>query len=179
MRTLWIIGFVLFFASCKTSSVSTNTTSYANYQEDLNSSLPVYPDYGSQVNQNAESNANVSVQSVDAQLEEVEKSVISKNKSAPYFNGFTVLIYSGVDRDKAFRAQRDLTQLYPDLEAEMQYNQPRYLVKVGRFAHKIEAQKSFAQLKANFPTARIIQDRIQRQEFEIYSDNENDAAGEN
>lgn len=180
MRTLWAIGLVLIFASCKTSGGASNSaSSYANYQENLSSSLPVYPDYSSQVNSEAASNSNISVQAVDAQLDIIDENLVQKNKSEPYFSGFTVLIYSGVDREKAFKSQRDLTELYPELDAEMQYDQPRYLVKIGRFAHKIEAQKSLVLVKPDFPSARIIRDRFQRKEFGSPIENDNNVEGEN
>jgi hypothetical protein len=53
-------------------------------------------------------------------------------------------------------------------------------VKVGKYAHKIEAQKSFSAVKTQFPTARIIQDRFQREEFKTVNElNQNNAEGQN
>lgn len=96
----------------------------------------------------------------------MDEQAIQKNRSEPYFNGFSVLIFSGISRDKAFSVQNTLLSDFPELTPEMQYQQPMYLVKVGKFALKIEAQKTFSEVKNQFPTARIIQDRIQRKEFE-------------
>ncbi|PZX57981.1 hypothetical protein [Algoriphagus chordae] len=181
MRIFWILGLALILASCNTSRKTTSSaSSYANYQENLNPSLPVYPDYRAQMNTKASFESAESAEAIDAQLAQVQASLISKNKSEPYFSGYSVLIYSGIDREKAFKTRDDLAMNYPDLTPEMQYEQPRYLVKVGKFTHKIEAQKSFAEVKSEFPTARIIQDRFQREEFKTLNElNQENAEGQN
>jgi hypothetical protein len=102
---------------------------------------------------------------VDGQLKEVQKRIYDKNKTELYLNGFTVLVYSGVDRNAAFRTRDDLAVFFPDITPDIQYQQPRYLVKMGQFTYKIEAQKAFSRIRAQFPTARIIQDRFQRKEY--------------
>ncbi|MEB2778864.1 hypothetical protein [Algoriphagus persicinus] len=181
MKIYWIIGLVLILASCKTSRKSSNSaTSYANYQENLNPSLPVYPDYRAQMNAKSSLVSAEPTEAIDRQLDQVQASLISKNKSEPYFNGYSVLVYSGIDRNQAFKTRDDLAMNFPDLLPEMQYEQPRYFVKVGKFAHKIEAQKSFSEVKMQFPTARIIQDRFQREEFKTLNElNQENAEGQN
>ncbi|SFU07694.1 hypothetical protein SAMN04489724_3728 [Algoriphagus locisalis] len=181
MKKFWIVGLVLILAACKTSSKTSDSASnYANYQEDLNSSLPVYPDYRAQMTAKSSLESSESAEAIDEQLDQVQESLISKNKSEPYFSGYSVLVYSGIDRDKAFKTRDDLALNFPDLTPQMQYEQPRYLVKVGKFTHKIEAQKSFAEVKTEFPTARIIQDRFQREEFKTLNElNQEDAEGQN
>ncbi|PZX58368.1 hypothetical protein LV84_01576 [Algoriphagus ratkowskyi] len=172
MRVLWILGLVLILASCKITRKTTSAASgYANYQENLKPSLPVYPDYRAQMSANPSLiESSASTEAIDDQLSQVQTRLISKNKSEPYFSGFSVLVYSGIDREKAFKTRDELAMNFPDLAPEMQYEQPRYLVKVGKYAHKIEAQKSFSEVKAQFPTARIIQDRFQREEFKTVNE---------
>ncbi|MDR7128461.1 hypothetical protein J2X69_000793 [Algoriphagus sp. 4150] len=181
MRFFWILGLVILLAGCKiTRKASGPASSYANYQENLNPTLPVYPDYRAQMNAKSSIGSSESTEAIDAQLDQVQESLISKNKSEPYFSGYSVLVYSGVDRNKAFKTRDDITTNFPDLIPEMQYQQPRYLVKIGKFVHKIEAQKSFAEVKTQFPTARIIQDRFQREEFKTQQElNQEDAEGQN
>ena len=162
MRIFWILGLVLILAACKTSSKTSDAASnYANYQENLSSSLPVYPDYRAQMSSKSSLEASKSAEAIDDQLDQVQESLISKNKSEPYFSGYSVLVYSGIDRNKAFKTRDDLATNFPDLISQMQYEQPRYLVKVGKYAHKIEAQKSFAEVKTfmltlNFPLKNTI-----------------------
>ncbi len=178
MRIFWVLGLIVLFASCKsTKKASSAASEYANYQEDLSSSLPQYADFRQQLEDSQPNREASSGQSVDDELSQFQERLISKNKSEPYFNGFSVLVYSGVDRNAAFKSREKLEERFPDLDAEMQYEEPRYLLKVGKFAYKIEAQKSFSMIKDEFPTARIIQDRFQRKEFVFPNDSE-DAEGE-
>lgn len=183
MRIIWILGLVLFMASCVASKKSSGrAAAYANYQENVSGSLPSYPDFREVQANSTASSSTESVQAVDAQLEQVQQRLISKNESEPYFNGYSVLVFSGINREQAFKTQEELIEYFPDIAPQMQYQQPRYLVKVGRYAHKIEAQKNFAMIKSQFPTARIIQDRFQREEFKSLNEineEENDDEGQN
>ncbi len=174
MRVVWLVGLIVLLVGCKSSrSTSGANSAYSTYQEELVSSLPQSPDYETELEANKSNTSSASVQTVDKELEEVQKRLIEKNKSEPYFSGFTVLVYSGVDRNQAFKTRDDMFKYFPDMTAEMQYQQPRYLVKVGKFAYKIEAQKTFSEIKTQFPTARIIQDRFQRKEFSSPQEIEN------
>lgn len=167
MRKIWAVGFLVLISSCKSirSGSDDGAGAFSTYQEDLTSSLPQYPEFRESGEKETFSEPAVSVQSVDAGLEEVQRKFAEKNKSEPYFSGYTVLVFSGIDRNVAFKTQDDLKLYFPDLESEMQYQQPRYLVKLGKYTYKIEAQKVFSQIKEQFPTARIIQDRFQRKEY--------------
>lgn len=167
MRKTWAIGFLVLVSSCKLIKPTSDseTTAFSTYQEDVSGSLPQYPDFRTVTEDVSASKSSYSVQSVDGQLDEVQRNYAEKNKSEPYFNGYTVLVFSGIDRNKAFKTQDDLRLFYPDYISEMQYEQPRYLVKLGQYTHKIEAQKVFSLLKGQFPSARIIQDKFQRKEY--------------
>lgn len=162
-----VIGIMSILWSCKAIRPSSDdgVSAFSTYQEDLSGSLPKYPDYKTISEEVSASNSMGSAQAVDGQLDEVQLRFTEKNKSEPYFSGFTVLVFSGIDRNQAFKTQDDLKLYFPNLAPEMQYQQPRYLVKVGKFTYKIEAQKAFSQIKGQFPTARIIQDRFQRKEY--------------
>jgi hypothetical protein len=167
MRKIWVIGILTIVFGCKSirSASDSGSTAFASYQEDLSGSLPQFPDF-TLSNTDASTTAGAgSAQAVDPQLDEVQRRLVEKNKSEPYFNGYTVLVFSGIDRDQAFKTQDELKLYYPDLTPEMQYQQPRYLVKIGKYTYKFEAQKTFSKLKEQFPTARIIQDRFQRKEY--------------
>lgn len=181
MRSLWILGFLLILFGCKTLGIkkSGENLSYDSYQEDINSSLPQYPDFRKIESQTAELPGIQSATAVDDELEVVQQRLIEKNKSEIYFSGYTVLVYSGIDRNQAFRTRDELFQYFPDLAADMQYQEPRYLVKVGRYAYKIEAQKNFSLIKTQFPSARIIQDRFQRKEYVAPQVIDNNAEGKN
>lgn len=175
MRRIWAIGFLVIISSCKILKPASEgeANAYVTYQEDLRGSLPEYPDFRSVIEVITSEIVSTSVQSVDAQLDEVQRNFAEKNKTEPYYNGYTVLVFSGIDRNRAFKTQDDLKLYYPDLTSEMQYQQPRYLVKLGQYIYKIEAQKIFSLIKEQFPTARIIQDRFQRKEYSAPTTDQN------
>ena len=175
-----ILGILFILFGCKTLGIKIGEkTSYEFYQEDLASSLPQYPDFRKIESKPSELTSIVSATAVDDELEIVQKRLIEKNKSEVYFSGYTVLVYSGIDRNKAFSSRDEMFQYFPDLAAEMQYQEPRYLVKVGRYAYKFEAQKNFSLIKTQFPSARIIQDRFQRKEYIVPQVIDNNAEGKN
>ena len=166
MKNFWILGILLLFWACKISTGLTQVVAvdYSSYKEDLSGTLPEFPDY-KQALQEVTPALPTSSQEVDAVLEQKLRKNYDKVKAEPYFSGFTVLVYSGVDRNEAFKTKDALSVLFPDLSPEMQYQQPRYLVKVGSYGFKIEAQPAYYQLKTQFPAARIIQDRFLRKEY--------------
>jgi hypothetical protein len=180
MRGYWIVGIVLVFAGCNTANVTSNSANvYKNYREDIQlSSLPQYPDYTQQLNELSQPKVTGSVNTIDKELNLVKTRLIEKNKSELYFSGFTILVYSGVDRNQAFKTQSEFNDYFPDLNAEMQYQQPRYLVKVGKYNYKFESQKNFSLIKSQFPSARIIQDRFQREGY-VTSPEKDNAQGQN
>jgi hypothetical protein len=115
---------------------------------------------------------------VDEDLEEALARFTQTKKEEPNFIGFTILVYSGVDRDLAFKTRNDLYSAFENIDADMQYEQPRYLVKVGKYINRIEALKLFEKIKEEFPSARIIQDRFQREVIEKELDIEEEDAEE-
>jgi hypothetical protein len=180
MRIFWVLAIMLVSVACKTNKATSNSkNAYSDYQEDIRiSALPQYLDFMTETGLSASAIAPKSGQSIDGQLERISTIMIDKNNSEPYYSGYTILVYSGVDRNKAFKTQEDLQINFPDINVEMQYQQPRYLVKIGKYNFKIESQKNFALIKPQFPTARIIQDRFQREGFVIIPEKDN-VEGEN
>lgn len=170
MKYIGVLALVVFLGACKSSSPTVDkAASFENYQEDLSSYLPSYPEYQQKMKETDQVDSEISAEAIDEDLAALAKEEYDKKKSDPYFNGYRVLIFSGLDREQAFKTVEDMEELFPDIQADMQYQQPRYMVKVGRFAYKVEALKYYNQLKKEFPTARIIQDRILRQEFTVPS----------
>lgn len=157
---------LFFLASCaglKKSSGDVNA--YENYQEDLSENLILFPDLADLSLESVAETPVGSSLAVDEDLEYSIKKLQEAYSAERYWSGFTVLVFSGVDRDQAFKTRNDLYTYFPEMKSEMQYQQPRYLVKIGKFINRIEAQPYYHQLKEYFPTARIIQDRFQREGY--------------
>src|SRR5690606_33098771 len=167
---LWII-ILLVSAGCGIINIKKTghaANGFDDYKEDLSNSRIVFPEipepeapyvYKESTNTGA-GNA------VDKDLEEALAHFARTKMEEPFISGFTILVYSGVDRDLAFKTRNDLYSYIPDIKAEMQYQQPRYLVKVGRYINRIEALHLFEKVNKQFPAARIIQDRFQKESAE-------------
>lgn len=161
----FLSGIVLIFllGSCNViKKVSNDTNEFDSYNEDLSATRISFPGMENQIEDKAEGESFSGSLAVDSDLEYALKRNADKNRSERYYSGFTVLVYSGVDRDAAFKTRNDLYMNFPDIKTEMEYQQPRYLVKVGKFTNRIEAQAYYNKLKETFPMTRIIQDRFKR-----------------
>jgi hypothetical protein len=157
---------LFFVASCAGLKKSgTNVDAYENYQEDLTEDLIQFPDLAEQSFESVTEAPTKGSLAVDEDLEFSINKLQETYRAERYWSGFTVLVFSGVDRDQAFKTRNDLYTYFPEMKSEMQYQQPRYLVKIGKFINRIEAQPYYHQLKEQFPTARIIQDRFQREGY--------------
>ena len=88
--------------------------------------------------------------------------VAAYNARIPYVEGFTVLVYSGTNRDEFALAQREVEEL--GLTARITYTRPNFKVKVGRFTDQLEARRTHLLLKQHFRSAIIVPERIVLQE---------------
>ncbi|HEY8936595.1 MAG TPA: SPOR domain-containing protein [Cyclobacteriaceae bacterium] len=97
---------------------------------------------------------------VNKQVDEVLDSINRMNLSQRYIDGFTIQIYSGAKREDALNIKRQITSNVPDVNAEVQYIQPNFRVKVGKYNERIEAQKDYMKVRQYFPNAIVIPERI-------------------
>ncbi|HSJ66201.1 MAG TPA: hypothetical protein VK921_00925 [Anditalea sp.] len=138
---------------------------FKNYEEDLTETRYTFPSLPDPEAMASSQTADAgSGNPINSQLDEAVDNFVRRNKSERYYSGFTILVYSGVDRDRAFETRNTLYSEFPDIKAFMEYQQPRYLVKVGKYINRIEAQSQFSKIKDKFPTTRIVQDRFERTE---------------
>ncbi|WP_209331192.1 hypothetical protein [Lunatimonas salinarum] len=133
---------------------------YADYREDLSTTRKSFDALPTTVETVRKTGAAVAP--VDDDLAIANQNYIKTNESENFFSGFTILVYSGVDREEAFKTRNDLYSAHKEITTFMQYQQPRYLVKVGRYINRIEALAWYEKIKVDFPSARIIQDRFER-----------------
>lgn len=161
------IGFLSYSCAILAPKQGSAGTPFENYYEDLSVNRITFTDLDEIQLQQPEATSSVASGNlaVDEDLAIAIQRNIDRNKSERTWNGFTILVYGGVDRDQAFKSRNDLFTHFPDLKPDLQYQQPRYLLKVGKFLNRIEAQAHYYQLREKFPMARIIQDRFQREGY--------------
>jgi len=161
----YLVLAILFSACASLKKGDKSAEAFANYREDLSGTIITFPDLAEAV-MAAEADApSAGEMAVDRDLVASLNKFRDRNRSDRNWSGFTVLVYSGVDRESAFKTRDDLYTNYEGMKVEMQFQQPRYLVKVGRFINRIEAQAYFHKLREEFPAARIVPDRFQREGY--------------
>ncbi|WP_375584684.1 hypothetical protein [Cyclobacterium xiamenense] len=154
-----LIGAFL-ISSCGIINIRTSGGSaemYADYSENLESSRILFdplPDP-----EEPAWDASEAAAPIDQELGKRINEIIDENDEEMFLTGYTILIYSGIDRESAFEIRNEAYSEIPDIQTYMEYEQPRYLVKVGRYINKIEALATYEKMKAVFPGSRIISDR--------------------
>jgi hypothetical protein len=152
-------------ASTQSTSTSSSTNQGSGYSEDLSVwrpkvdgsatvTTPVQND-GRKETTYVEPKFNVNKQ-VDAVLDSIDR----LNQNRRFIEGFTIQVYSGLKREDALSAKKTLATSLPELESEVQYAQPNFRVKVGKYFDRINAQKDFVLVKRLFPSAIVIPDKI-------------------
>ena len=98
---------------------------------------------------------------VNTKVDMVLDSLDKLNQLRRYVDGFTIQIYSGPKREDALVAKAKMVKAIGDeLEADIQYTQPKFRVTVGKYFTKLEAQKDLIRLKNYFSNAILIPEKI-------------------
>lgn len=157
--------FIALLAGCKPLTSTTTTTQPTKYSEDLSSlrtkaetSVDTTPPDSELPKKTTYVEAKYSI---NQQLDNTLDSINRINLNRKVVDGFTIQVYSGLDREAALSAKKELTASLPDVESEVQYNQPNFRVKAGKYFNRLDAQKDFLTIKKFFPSAIVIPDRIE------------------
>lgn len=164
MAKRFLYFLIVLLAGCK-SYQSTTTTQTGKYTEDLSSLRPKAEgtlDSATSTQQVIKKTTYVEPKyNVNKQLDNVLDSINRINLNRKFVDGFTIQVYSGLDREAALDAKKSLATSLPDLESEVHYNQPNFRVKAGKYFNRLEAQKDFIAIKKVFPSAIVIPDKIE------------------
>lgn len=157
------ICLLLFLAGCATQK-KTSTVQSSKYSEDLSVLRPPIPIPADEVKKDdtsAEKATYVEAKyAINKPLDTVLDSIDRINLSTKYIDGFSIQIYSGLDREVALSTRKDLTITLPEIESEVQYAQPNFRVKAGKYYTRLDAQKDFQSIKKHFPNAIVVPDKI-------------------
>jgi hypothetical protein len=93
---------------------------------------------------------------VDAVLDSIDR----YNLVRKFVDGYTIQVYSGQNREEAMDTKKRMTTELPELTANLQYQQPKFRVTVGRYYTKLEAHPDLARLRQNFTTAILVPEKI-------------------
>lgn len=97
---------------------------------------------------------------INKPLDAVLDSIDRINLSRKTIEGYTIQVYSGTNREEALNAKKQLTLSIAGRTSEIQYEQPNFKVKSGKYFNRLEAQKDFDQIKKIFPAAIVVPGQI-------------------
>ena len=170
MQKLIFILVVVMLAGCASKITTTSNTNNAGgkYSEDVSvwrpKDLPgdtikktpvVVKDGTRQPTQYVEAKF-----AVNQNLDTVLDSISRINLANGLVDGYTIQVYSGIKREEALNAKKELSVSLPDLNADVQYVQPNFRVRAGKYYDRMQAQKDYLSVKRYFPNAIVIPDRI-------------------
>jgi SPOR domain len=97
---------------------------------------------------------------VNAKVDLVLDSIDRFNLTRRFVDGYTIQIYSGQKKEDALSASKKLVDAYPELKSNIQYQQPKFKVTVGKYFTRLEAQKDLLRLKRLFSSTILVPERI-------------------
>jgi len=160
------LSFCLPLLQMSCAAQQTTTTQDHVYTEDLSASLPHFeaPETKQTKSQDT-ADATVYAQTapsqtVNGKVDMVLDSLDKLNKTRKFIDGFTIQIYSGQSREEAIETKSKMVSKISDMEASLQYAQPKFRVTAGRYFSKLEAQKDLLKIRQHFANAILIPEKI-------------------
>lgn len=104
---------------------------------------------------------NVSfTKTVNEKVDVVLDSIDRFNLMRRSVDGYTIQIYSGQNREDAMNIKKKISTDLPDLAANLQYQQPKFRVTVGKYFSKLEAYQDLTKLRQSFSSAILVPEKI-------------------
>lgn len=163
-----IYAYVAIAAGCATpTKTTTASASGGKYSEDLSvwrpkTEMPVTDVKNSQPVASGQREPAPYVEpkvAINKRLDTVLDSIDRINLSRRSVDGFTIQVYSG-KREEALNTRRQLGSILPGITSEVQFTEPIFRVKAGKYYSRLDAQRDYVEIKKHFPAAIVIPDRI-------------------
>ena len=97
---------------------------------------------------------------IRAEIDSVNSMIVSRNSQIQKWDGYTIQIYSGLSREAAYSAKRQVERMMPDLEVRLEYFQPSYRIKCGAYFDQLAAHRLHQDLLRTFPKALLLPEKI-------------------
>ena len=142
-------------------ALQSTTSSSGSYSEDLSAHRPFYENVQEdstmaeekQVLSLADFNPEYDITDT---LNAVMDSISVLSQQIRYVDGYAVQVYSGNNREAASIARGRAYSVIDDEKPSLFYDSPNFKVHVGQFYSSLEANKTFALLKKEFPNAILV-----------------------
>jgi hypothetical protein len=76
-------------------------------------------------------------------------------------DGYRIMIFFDQSKDAAEQQKAIFLSRYAPIKAYVDYTAPNYRVRVGNYRTRLEAEALKAEILATFPTAIVVEDKIQ------------------
>ncbi len=96
---------------------------------------------------------------VNHKVENVLDSINRFNVTRKFIDGYTIQIYSGQNKEEAMNTKKKMMG-ESGLNAIIEYNQPKFRVRVGNYYSRLEAQKDLTRLRRLFPNTILVPEKI-------------------
>jgi len=102
----------------------------------------------------------VFTKTVNSKVDVVLDSIDRFNLMRRTVDGYTIQIYSGQNREEAMNTKKKISTDLPELTSNLQYQQPKFRVTVGRYFSKLEAYQDLTLLRKSFTSAILVPEKI-------------------
>ncbi len=160
----------LVLSSCGPKLATSTSTGTGKYSEDLSVWRPEIELKADSVRPHASAPERIRTDryvepryAVTEQVDMILDSIYAENIRRAFVDGYTIQVYSGIRREDALEVKKKMTQSLPELESDVQYRQPNFRVRTGKYLSRLEAQKDYLAVRRYFPNAIVIPDRIEIQ----------------
>ncbi|MDB5235681.1 MAG: hypothetical protein JWR44_2674 [Hymenobacter sp.] len=92
---------------------------------------------------------------VNAQIEQRLRDQAFTNQNVKYAQGYRILVYLGLERDKVMAIRRSIIGRYPDETDYITFKSPVYRLYIGDYLTKLEAARGLARLRGMAPKLEL------------------------
>lgn len=138
-----------------TKGKPTAATSRTAPAEDLSRYRPAFP---APKEAAATSAAKVTVtptNQVNAQIEQRLRDQAFTNQNVKYAQGYRILAYVGLEREKAMAVRRAVISRYPDETDYLTFKQPVFRLHIGDYLTRLEAEQAMLRIRPLAPKAEL------------------------
>ena len=162
IKNLSFLFLAVFAFGCAVSS--TTSTASKTYSEDLSEFRPKVDSIqmnDEEVSTFRKTDANfIGKNDITDLINKKLDTLSTNNAEIRYVNGFSIQIYSGSSSAAAYAARDSAKVVLPEIRTDVEYKQPIYKVRVGRFTERLEVQRTMLELRPIFPDAISVPTRI-------------------
>ncbi|SET80555.1 sporulation protein [Hymenobacter actinosclerus] len=92
---------------------------------------------------------------VNAQIEQRLRDLSYSNRNVKYAQGYRILAYVGLEKDKAMSVRRAIISRYPEETDYLTYKNPIFRLQIGDYLTRLEAAQALLRLRPLAPRAEL------------------------